>query len=312
LHNTIFRQLDSRLSSLEPFIRDLPQLHGIAARGGPLKPMAGGVYKVNAAMCQDYKNAAYANHASNLGALMAHELSQKFNVPSFIVDPVSTDEMQPVAKISGVPGIQRQSRSHALNIKFCSYLASEELKINYENSRFITAHLGSGFSIAAVKNGKIIDVNDGLLGMGPFSVERAGSLPLAAMLELIFEKKKSKTELINLFSTQSGCAGYLGTNDLRQIEAKLKENKYARIYAAMIYQIHKEIGSMYAVLNGRIDALILTGGLLKSKKFGKAVCKNLDYLSRVIIYPGGFELEALAAGVYKILAGVEKARVYAS
>ncbi len=282
----------------------------MGVRGGPLKPLPGGVYSINELILEAYQKGSYANHASNLGALMANRLSEKWPVPTYIVDPVTTDEMIKIAKVSGVPGIERKSRSHALNIKYCAQKAADDLEINIKNSSFVAAHLGSGFSIAAVKNGTILDVNDALLGMGPFSVERAGALPLFGILHLIYEEKIQKEDLINRLTKESGLKGYLGTNDLRVVEKNLSNGQFELIYNAMIYQIQKEIGAMFASLCGNVNGLILTGGLVQSKSFIQKLTQGLLFIETHFIYPGSFELEALAKGVYQILTGEITAKDY--
>ncbi|MEE9119176.1 MAG: butyrate kinase, partial [Calditrichia bacterium] len=197
-------QLQIRFNSLKSFFNKITRLDAIAARGGPLKPLSGGVYHINEKMLSAYISCEYSNHASNLAALIANLLSNQFDVPAYIVDPVTTDEFIAVARISGVPGIERKSRSHALNIKYCAHEAALEIGIDILNTKFIIAHLGSGFSIAAVKGGKIIDVNDALLGMGPFSTQRAGSLPISGILDEIFANGKNRDEAEHLFAQESG------------------------------------------------------------------------------------------------------------
>ncbi len=172
-------QLQIRFDSLQSSFDKIDKLDAIAARGGPLKPLLGGVYHINEKMLSAYSAGEYANHASNLAALIADKLTHKFEAPAFIVDPITTDEFIDVARISGVPGIERKSRSHALNIKYCASKAALEIGIDIADTKFIVAHLGSGFSVAAVEGGKITYVNDALLGMGPFSIQRAGGLPIS-------------------------------------------------------------------------------------------------------------------------------------
>ena len=285
-------------------------IDAIAARGGPLKPLMGGTYSINDFMLNDYRNETFSSHASNLGALMAHELSDLTGAPAFIVDPVTTDEFIPEARISGVPGIVRKSRSHALNIKYCVHKTVKSLNIPLHTSRFIVAHLGSGFSIAAVRHFKIIDVNDALLGMGPFSIERAGALPIAGLLDLVFDKNITQKELEYLLSKKSGLAGYVGTSDFKQIESQLDNPNIQTIYSAMIHQIIKEIGAMFAVLEGNINGLILTGGLAHSEKLMTDISSKIPFTKPIFIYPGSFELEALVAGVLPILSGNEKPKDY--
>lgn len=305
-------QLQIRFNSLQSSFDKINRLDAIAARGGPLKPLAGGVYLINEKMLSAYRACEYANHASNLAALIADKLSHQFDVPAYIVDPITTDEFSDIARISGVPGIERKSRSHALNIKYCSRKAAVELDILLKKSRFIVAHLGSGFSIAAVKGGKIIDVNDALLGMGPFSIERAGSLPIAGILDEIFISGKSRKEIETLFSQESGLKGYLGTNQFQEIEQRMTEGdkKAALIVNAMIYQIIKEIGGLHTAFAGKTSALILTGGLANSNYLIAKLNKYLSFIQPLFVYPGSFELEALSKGVLRILNNKEIAKEY--
>ena len=305
-------QLHIRFDSLKSSINKITQLDAIAARGGPLKPLMGGVYSINDKMLSAYKSCEYANHASNLAALIADKLSDKFDVPAFIVDPITTDEFIDIARISGVPGIERKSRSHALNIKYCSHKAAEELTIPLKDSKFIVVHLGSGFSIAAVKDGEIIDVNDALLGMGPFSVQRVGSLPITGILNEIYYNGKSRQDIEQLFSQESGLKGYLGTSQLQEIEDRIKngDKKAKLIVNAMTYQIVKEIGGLHATFAGKTSALIITGGLANSNYLIEQLNKYLKFIQPHIVYPGSFELEALASGVLRVLNNKDTAKDY--
>lgn len=287
-------------------------LDAVGARGGPLNPVPAGVYSINNKMLDELARGVHSNHASNLGALIANNIARDRNVPAYVVDPVTTDDFPPEARISGVPGIERKSRSHALNIRYCCRKTCTENEIQPASGRFIVGHFGGGFSIAAVVDGRILDVNDALLGTGPFSVERAGTLPLAGILSLVFDEGKSREDLERQLSKNSGLMGYTGTRDLRETERRIRAGDETNelIYEAMIYQIAKEIGSMFAVLKGRIDGLILTGGLTHSNRFVKNIKDRLPFIAPVFVYPGSFELEALASGVYRVLSGKESARNY--
>jgi butyrate kinase len=274
--------------------------------------MPGGNYRVNQKMLNHYREETYSSHPSNLGAIMANTVAQSLNIPAFIVDPVTTDEMIAEARISGVSGIHRRSRSHALNIKYTVRKTVRKHNIPEDDNQFIAAHLGSGFSIAAVLNGKIIDVNDALLGMGPFSIERAGSLPLWGILNLIFDNKMTLDDAVEKFSHESGLLGYLGTRDFQEIERSAESNKETRqIVSAMEYQISKEIGAMYSVLNGQVQGLILTGGLAHSKTLVENLQSRLSYIDSFYIYPGSFESEALAEGARIAMSNSEMVREYA-
>jgi len=301
-----------RFYTLQSSINKITKLDAIAARGGPLEPIPGGVYQINKKMLSAYTSSKYANHASNLAALIADKISNNFDVPSFIVDPITTDEFINIAKISGVPGIERKSRSHALNIKYCAHKASSEIGVNVADTKFIVAHLGSGFSIAAVDGGKIIDVNDALLGMGPFSIERAGSLPLTGILDKIYNGGHNRKYIEKVFSKESGLKGYLGTNQFTDIELSIKkgDKKSELIVDAIVYQIVKEIGSLHATFSGETTAIIFTGGLSNSVLLINNLNKYLSFIQPHIIYAGSFELEALSSGALRVLQGKEKAKQY--
>ncbi|MCJ7802766.1 MAG: butyrate kinase [Candidatus Marinimicrobia bacterium] len=305
-------QFQIRFDSLKSSFDKITKLDAIAARGGPLKPISGGVYRINEKILSKYKACQYANHASNLAALVADKLAHQFDVPAFIVDPITTDEFIDEARISGVPGIERKSRSHALNIKYCARKAASEIGIALADTKFIVAHLGSGFSIAAVEGGKIIDVNDALLGMGPFSVQRTGSLPISGILDKIFSDRKNRADAEQLFSQESGLKGYLGTNQFQEIEQRIAngDEKALLIVNSMVYQIAKEIGGLHSVFSGKTSALIITGGLANSKYLIEELNKYLSFIQPHIVYTGSFELEALNQGVLRVLNGQETAKEY--
>ncbi len=305
-------QLQIRFDSLKFSFNKISKLDAIAARGGPLKPLSGGVYRINKKMLSEYTSCKYANHASNLAVLIADKLSHQFDVPIFIVDPITTDEFIDVARISGVPGIERKSRSHALNIKYCARKAAEDIGIDITDTKFIVAHLGSGFSIAAVDSGEIIDVNDALLGMGPFSIQRAGSLPISGILDEIFVNGKNRVEAEQLFSHESGLKGYLGKNQFQEIEERINDgDEIAKLIVhAMVYQIVKEIGGLHAAFVGKTSALILTGGLANSNYLIEKLNEYLKFIQPHVVYPGSFELEALASGVLDVLNNKDTAKNY--
>jgi butyrate kinase len=284
----------------------------VVGRGGPLRPLEGGTYNINDTMVEELLGEKWSAHVSNLGAPIARTLAAEWNVPAFIVDPVSVDNFTDLARISGVPEITRKCRSHALNIRSCAYLASAKIGKSIAATRFVIAHLGGGISIAAVEGGKIIDVNDGLLGMGPFSPERAGAVPLEGLLDLSASGKYSMKELKGYLSKGCGLKGYLGTNSLIEVEQMIAKGdaKAVLIFRAMVYQIAKEIGACAMVLQGKLDALILTGGLANSDKLLSELKSYAGWLGQIIVYPGERELEAMAAGAYRVLSGVETAKEY--
>lgn len=279
---------------------------GVVGRGGLVKPLKGGTYRVSDALKKDLLECKYANHASNLGALIADKMAKEFGVKdSYIVDPVTTDNMWDKARISGHPEIIRFSRVHALNIKSVARHVSEMKKIDFHKSNFVVAHLGGGISIAALEKGQIVDVNDGLLGMGPFSPERAGAMPLAGIMKMCYSKPEK--EVVSIFSKKSGFKAYLGTNDFREIEKMVaKGNKEAvKIFDAFIYQTAKEIGSYAVALKGKVDAVIITGGCAYAKKVVDDIKEYVGWVADVVSYPGENEIKALAEGAFRVIDGEE-------
>lgn len=308
--NLVTEQLDVRLAAVMPKLDDFIKTGNVIAvigRGGPLRPLIGGVYRINDRMLNDLGTCKYSNHASNLGALMADKLAKDLSVPAYIADPITTDEFIPIARISGVPEIERKCRAHALNMKASARKAADKLDIDYAESRFVVAHMGGGISVGALVCGKIQDVNDGLLGMGPFSPERAGALPLAGILKLAFGGEFTQSELERKFSKNSGLKAYLGTADLREVEKMVTagDEKARLIYKAMVYQIAKEIGAMAAALDGRLDGIILTGGMAYSDRLIADLSHKINAFGTVLTFPGEGELEALALAACRAVNGLE-------
>ncbi len=310
-------QFDLRLKGIETWLESLPAsdrtFDAIAGRGAPLKPLEGGTYIITETMLNDVRTSKYSNHASNLGALLADHFSRTYKIPAYITDPITVDNFPDVARISGVPGIVRKCRSHVLNIKAVGWAEAARLGKKLDEVNFVVAHMGGGISIAALAKGLIVDVNDGLLGMGPYSPERAGALPIGALVDLCYSGKYTRDEMIALLSNKSGLAGYLGETDLRKVEEQIAhgDQKAALIYEGMCYQIAKEIGAAAAALKGRIDGIILTGGMANSKRLTDTVTDYVRFIAPVALVPGEHEMKALAEGAIRALTGVETAKVYA-
>lgn len=282
----------------------------VVGRGGLLRPCEGGTYQVDGAMLEDAGKATYGEHASNLGSMLAAKFAEAAAVPALVVDPVSTDDFDELPRISGVPGIARKCRAHALNIKATARRTATEISKPFEETRFVVAHLGGGISIAALDGGKIADVNDGLLGMGPFSPERAGALPLQGVIDLV--RDKGYDEAKRIFSRESGFVGYFGTSDLRDVEAKI-ENGDAQaklIFDAMVYQIAKEIGAMAAALSGKLDGIVITGGLIHSERLLTSLTARIEFLGPIHLHPGEEEMLAMAEGAMRVIRGEETAKSY--
>ncbi len=284
---------------------------GSVGRGGTVKPLEGGTYKVNQSLIEDLTSCKYANHASNLGGLIAHKIAEDYGLnESYIVDPVTTDNMWEKARISGIPGIERECRVHALNIKAVARKIAEKNGQDFYKANFVVAHLGGGISIAALEGGKVVDVNDALLGMGPFSPERAGALPLRGVMKLCYSKPEP--EVKKIFSSESGFKAYIGTNDFRTIEEKVVagDPETLKVYEAFKYQIAKEIGSYCAALKGKVDGIIITGGCAYFKAFVKELEEYVGWMAPFFVYPGENELDALAEGAFRVIDGKEIPKEY--
>jgi len=307
-------QFDYRMEAINSWIESLKkdQLKAVVGRGAPLKPLEGGSYEISAQLLDDVKTGRYSNHASNLGSIIANHLAERFGVPSLITDPITVDNFTDVARISGVPEIKRKCRSHALNIKEVSRREAAKLGKRLDEVNFVTVHMGGGISVAALEGGRVIDVNDGLLGMGPFSPDRAGALPIGGVMELCFSGDYTKKELTDKFSKKSGLVGYVGEADLRKVEEMIDtgDEKARLCFDAMAYQIAKEIGIAATVLKGKFEAIILTGGMANSKRLVDGISERVAWMKPVIVVPGEFEMEALAAAGIRFLTGVDKLKTY--
>ena len=287
-------------------------LSAVVGRGGLLKPIPGGTYRVNATMLEDLRLGVQGEHASNLGGILAYGIARAAGIEAFVVDPVSTDEMEAVAKISGLPELQRTALAHSLNMRAMGRRAAAELGKRYEESSLVIAHLGMGISVAAHRHSRIVDTNNANES-GPFSPERAGTLPVGDLIRLCFSGKLTERELIRKLTTQAGLAAHLGTKDIAEIERRVEQgDPVARlIYEAMAYQIAKEIGAMSVSLSGQVDAVVLTGPLAGSGILVTWIRERTAWIGKLLVYPGGEEMKALAAGALRVLQGMEEARVYA-
>jgi butyrate kinase len=284
----------------------------IAARGGLTKPIPGGVYAINAQMIADLNTAAWGEHPCNLGAPLGAELAQEAGCPAFILDPPIVDEMWSLARYSGYPDIVRTSIFHALSQKAAARRAARELGKRYEAANFIVVHMGGGISIGVHRKGKVVDVNNALQGEGPFSPERTGSLPAGDLARLCFSGKFTLEQIIKIITRAGGLLAYLGTNDCREIEKRIAagDTKAADVYEAMAYQIAKDIGAGAVALSGKVDAVVLTGGLANSKKMVGLIRKYAGFVARFRVYPKMEEMGALAAGALAALNGSAKVQEY--
>lgn len=300
------------------------ELAAVIGRGGLLRPLAGGVYRVNAAMREDLAQNRYGSHASNLGGLIADQLAAEFGVPAFIADPIVVDELDPLARYSGLPDIPRRSIFHALNQKATARRAARELGRRYEDCTLIVAHLGGGVSVGLHQGGRVVDVNNALDGDGPFAVERAGGLPSGDWLRYILAHREEPEALQRRLTGRGGMVAYLGTNDARRIEqaiAALERGETAvdgldgrrclEVVQAMCYRIAKEICSLGAMTGGRVDAVVLTGGLAFTPRIVEEIRRRVSFLARVLVFAGENEMVALATAACEALEGQEPVREYA-
>ncbi|MGB9835347.1 MAG: butyrate kinase [Candidatus Saccharicenans sp.] len=287
-------------------------IKAVVGRGGLLRPIPSGTYLVTEKMLEDLKAEVQGEHASNLGAMIAHSIASELNIPAYIVDPVVVDEMEEIARITGLPMIRRRSILHALNQKKVARQAARDLGRPYEELNLIVVHLGGGISVGAHQKGRVVDVNNALNGDGPFAPERAGSLPAADLVELCFSGKYTKQEIKKLLAGKGGIVAHLGTNDMRAVEEMVKngDQKATLIIQAMAYNVAKWIGVMATVLKGKVDGLVLTGGLAYYTYFVNLIKERCSFIAPVYVYPGEDEMRALLEGALRVLRGEEKARIY--
>ncbi|HHF58475.1 MAG TPA: butyrate kinase [candidate division WOR-3 bacterium] len=302
---TILQELEKRGIKLE-------ELSAVVGRGGLLRPIPGGTYKVTPKMLEHLKIGIQGEHASNLGGLLADSIAAPLGIPAFIVDPVVVDEMEPIAKVTGLPEINRRSIFHALNQKRVARLASKDLGKTYETVNLIVVHLGGGISIGVHKRGKVVDVNNALNGDGPFAPERAGSLPAWDLVKLVLSGKYTEGELKKKLAGKGGIVAHLGTNDMRDVEKRIEQGdkKAEFIMEAMAYNVAKWIGAGATVLEGNVDAIVISGGLAYYQKFIDWIKKRVSFISRILLYPGGDEMRALLEGALRVLRGEEEAKIY--
>ncbi len=314
--NNINDQLPLRkkdiLSILEKHKVEITSLTAIAARGGPYKPLQSGTYAINQSLIEDIENHhVLFEHASNLAALIAFELIGGSEIPAYFVDPVCVDEMEPLARISGMPELERKSLLHALNIRAVAREAAVSMAKDLCNLNFVIAHLGGGISICAMKQGKMVDVNNAV-EEGPFSPERSGSLPASSLVKYIYNSKIHFSDMKRKVVGKGGLIAYLGTNNAEEVQEKIKtgDEQAELIFQAMAYQIAKEIGAMVAVLKGQVDAILLTGSLAYSTMLTDWIKERVQNFAEVMMIPGEREMQALASGVLRVLNKEEDVQVY--
>ena len=291
---------------------DIKSLNVVVGRGGMLKPIPGGTYAVSEELLADLKAGVQGQHASNLGGILAKEIGDSIGVPSYIVDPVVVDELMPIARYSGVPELPRVSIFHALNQKAVAKRYARETGKAYESLRLIVVHMGGGVSVGAHENGRVIDVFNALDGDGAFSPERAGGVPNGALIKMCFSGKYTEKEVYGKMVGKGGFNAYLGTNDMREVTRMANEGDEKAIEAkqAFLLQVAKDIGSMACVLKGKVDQIIVTGGIAYGADVVAALKDYAEWIAPFTVYPGEDELLALAQGALRVLKGEEEAKTY--
>ncbi len=291
---------------------DIHSLQVVVGRGGMLKPISGGTYPVTDALLADLKAGVQGQHASNLGGILAREIADSIGVPSYIVDPVVVDELMPEARYSGVPELPRVSIFHALNQKAVAKRYAKETGKAYDSLNLIVVHMGGGVSVGAHKNGQVIDVFNALDGDGAFSPERAGGVPSGALIKMCFSGDYTQAEVYKKVVGNGGFHAYLGTNDMRNVDKMAEEGdeKAVLIRDAFILQVAKDMGSMACVLEGKVDQIIITGGIAYDKYVVDALRQKAGWIAPTTVYPGEDELLALVQGALRVMNGEEKAMTY--
>lgn len=303
---------DAIRNSLEKNHISLDEMDAVVGRGGLFRPIPSGTYAVNDKMIYDTTHPVLGEHASNLGCLIARELGEGYGIPSFIVDPVVVDELSDLARISGLPEIQRVSIFHALNQKAVAKRYAKEIGRAYNELNLIVVHMGGGISVGAHEKGRIIDVNNALNGDGPYSPERSGGLPAADLVKLCFSGKYTEAEMLKKITGKGGVVAYLGTNNMLEVEERIQkgDEKAKLVFEGMAYQTAKEIGLSAAVLKGKVDQILLTGGIIYSEAMVEYLKKHVEFIASITAYPGEDELLALAEGALRVLNGEEEVSVY--
>jgi len=289
-------------------------LTAVIGRGGLLNPIPSGCYRVNDRMLEDLYQGVQGEHASNLGGLIADEIARPLGIPAFIVDPVVVDELDDWARLSGVPEIRRRSIFHALNHKYSARLAARELGKSYESVNLIVCHLGGGISIAAHRQGRVVDVNNALNGEGPIAPERAGTVPAADLVALAFSGKYEEKDLKKMLTGRGGMVAHLKTNDMRETLKRVAagDKQAELVFTAMVFTVAKQVGACAAVLKGRVDGIVLSGGLAFSAEFVERIKECIQFLGPVFVFPGENEMVALAQAGLRVIRDEKQARNYPS
>jgi len=300
------------LHALREAAVELSSLDAVIGRGGVVRPIRSGVYGVNAALLHDLRHSSMGAHASNLGGLIADEIAREAGARAFIADPVVVDELQPVARVTGLPQIERHSIFHALNQKAVARQYAKEQGRKYEEMNLIVAHLGGGISVGAHRRGEVVDVNNALNGDGPFSPERAGSLPAQQLADLCFSGEYTADRIRKMICGEGGVVALLGTNDMRETIRHMEagDGRARLVMDAMCYNVAKWIGAMAVALCGAVDAILLTGGIAHNESICRAIEAQVSFLAPVVVIPGENELEALALNALQAMRGEVETKEY--
>ncbi len=311
----VWDQYEYRKAMILEFLDDrgiaLNTLAAVVGRGGIFAPTVGGTYAVNQRMIDDARAAERGEHASNLGAVLAYGIAWDLGIPAFIVDPPCVDELDSIARYSGLPEIPRTSLVHALNVKATARIVAEKLGRDHRDINLVIAHLGGGISVCALKKGRMVDVSNGF-SAGPFTPERAGAVQTVDLVNMCFSGDYTRDEIEDKLVGGGGLVAYLGTTDAEVVVARIKsgDEEAARVIAAMVHQIAKEIGAMAAALDGELDAVVLTGGLANNEYVIEKLRTKIAFLGGVVVVPGEDELKALALGCLRVLREEETAKTY--
>ncbi|MDP3179775.1 MAG: butyrate kinase [Spirochaetaceae bacterium] len=299
------------LACLKGRDQDPATLDALAARGGPLPQLAGGAYRVDAAMVDALRHGSLAEHVSNLAGIIAYDIGEARGIPSYIYDAISADELSEVARISGMPAIPRRSLCHVLNMRSVGRKVAQGMGRAYGDVNLIVAHLGGGISISLHRGGKMEDIVGD--DEGPFSPERAGRVPCRALIDLCYSGEHDHQTMRRMLRGKGGLVAYAGTNDVVEMETRIDSGNIeaSLLLEAMAYQVAKGIGELATVVRGRVDRIVLTGGIARSKRIVSWIAERVGFIAPVEIVPGENELEALAFGVLRVLRGQEEARLYA-
>ncbi len=299
--SSFWEQDEYRTNIIEKFMKEngieKDSLDVIVSRGGHTKPLEGGVYRVDEEMLEQQASGLYGQHPCDLGSKIAYRMTKTCKAVPLIVDPPITDEFEPVARLSGHPLIERRSSFHALSHKATAKRYARENGLKYEDLNLIVVHLGGGISVAPHKKGRMIDGDNGLEGDGPFSTNRTGALPVGDLVRLCFSDEYTYKEVIKMLNGNGGLMAYLGTADCREVEKNAETDEKARLCLdAMIYQVCKQIGAMASVLQGKVDAILVTGGIAYSKTIVQKIKDSVEFIAPIVVYPGENEMESLARG----------------